>query len=57
MMDLNNHEFYSGNEIYLILYIIWVVAYVKNLRQKLESYICQGNGGFFQDITLMVYNE
>ena len=55
-MNLSNCEFYNDNETYPILYIIWVVAYVKNLRQKLESYIYQENGGFFQDIASMVCN-
>ena len=33
-MDLNIRDFQNDNEVYPILYIIWVLAYVKSLRQR-----------------------
>jgi len=33
-MDLNIRDFHNDNEVYPILYIIWVVAYVKSLRLR-----------------------
>ena len=39
-MNLNIHEFHNDNEVYPILYIVWVVAYVKSLNEDVEVYIC-----------------
>ena len=36
-MDLNIRDFHNDNEAYPILYIIWVVAYIKNLRQRCRN--------------------
>jgi hypothetical protein len=33
-MDLNIRDFHNDNEVYPILFIIWVVAYIKSLRQR-----------------------
>ena len=33
-MDLNICDFHNDNEVYPILYIIWIVAYIKILRQR-----------------------
>ena len=33
-MDLNIRDFRNDSEVYPILYIIWVVAYIKSFRQR-----------------------
>ena len=34
IMDFNIRAYHNDNEVFSILYIIWVVAYVKILRRK-----------------------